>query len=242
MTVFNVEVDPKRIEAHENEEPPPYEPTDVEETQPEAPEEQTAAAEGVRESDIQQEGEASFARDQEPHSKGIEEELEVIYEDAREEAAAAAAEAASESQPSTPKRKKSQYRPNNNSRMKTNRSPEKTSKAIGQHSLWPAVSDGDILVAEREGPDRFADEDIGEPSMEDFFEDQMAGAPPLEEVSEMEETIGCDSNTKNDITSSEVSHLGSEKNERVSLVPKKRATSKNRRPKIRPSVRKKKGK
>jgi hypothetical protein len=28
MTAFNVEVDPKRIEAHENEEAPIYEPTD----------------------------------------------------------------------------------------------------------------------------------------------------------------------------------------------------------------------
>ncbi|VEU39171.1 unnamed protein product [Pseudo-nitzschia multistriata] len=28
MTAFNLEVDPKRIEAHENEEPPAYEPTD----------------------------------------------------------------------------------------------------------------------------------------------------------------------------------------------------------------------
>ncbi len=35
MTALNLEVDPKRIEAHENEEPPAYEPTDlVEEEEP----------------------------------------------------------------------------------------------------------------------------------------------------------------------------------------------------------------
>jgi hypothetical protein len=232
---FNVEVDPKRIEVFENEEPPPYEPTDV-------AEKQEAVTEG-------QLGGGRFSAD--PNTEfgysNPERGVEVVEEDAREEwQAAATALATAEAESS--KYREIQFHPDTRQPKGGNSSVENITQAAGMQTLWPAVSEGDYQDgdkgwAEIEGG--FTDApNVGEPSMEEFFNDQMLGGGSLDKSHfEVTDTDAVKDKMSNDISFTQASRSDSASNDKglLSLLPQKtRASSnKSRRPKIRPSARKK---
>ncbi|KAG7360287.1 Myb-like DNA-binding protein [Nitzschia inconspicua] len=234
LSAFDVEVDPKRIEALENEEPPPYEPTDVEHIE--------EKAEYLDEG--HENGQTPIQHTYNTKGEGG---LEIVYEDAMEEheaelAAATASSAAtlSQSEAASSSQQKVLYHPNQNA-SKT------SSKDMGYEPLWPTGSEGVGLADEgarlESFVDGFVDNNMGEPSMEDFFDDQMVGMGDGGH-SDTDGSARKDSTTIDETTSqiaSHSEHVIKESSDQVSLVPKKiHSSTKSRRPKIRPASRKKK--
>ena len=180
MAALSIAVDPKRIEAHENEEPPAYEPTDGDEVE---------KLEAADEKKVNNETGADY--------NGVFE-REVVEEDAEEERLAEA--------------RAKQRQSNATPKPSTKDQPQKEEED-------PFSSE----VGERNG--------TGEegPSMDDFFGDSYG-----DDGNEPSSTKKEDS-----ATSSPTKRIPSTRKETsVSLVPKK-ANTKSRRPKIRPSRRKK---
>mmetsp|Transcript_16938 Transcript_16938/g.34848 ORF Transcript_16938/g.34848 Transcript_16938/m.34848 type:complete len:627 (-) Transcript_16938:185-2065(-) len=179
MTAFNLEVDPKRIEAHENEEPPAYEPTD-----------EDGIVTTSSNTKVAQNGNGEF-------------EGEVVEEDAEEERRVEA------------------------STLSMNEATRTTSS--GENSLWPTTGGNQN---EPEAGDGFDDE-MGEfpredgPNMDDFLHDDS-----YNDNYEQEEQNAMTKNSEPAAT------IKQDTSELVSLVPKK-TSSKSRRPKIRPSARRK---
>lgn len=236
-----MEIDPERIEAHKNEDPPPYEPTDVE-SQPEESEEQNVENEDVPVGEAENySGETG---------------LEVVYEDAREErqaeaaAATAAAEAAAastitaeadESEGQSHKRRQSPYRPNKKARKKTVSAAEKATTAV-QQPLWPAVSEFDDRADGGDGSGDNEDSNMGEPSMEEFFENQMVDVGTEADITVEGTNTEKESTSKDMFSPSAVLADPDKDSGQVSLVPKNKRSTRKRRPKIRPALRKKKTK
>eukprot|EP00531_Pseudo-nitzschia_arenysensis_P014706 CAMPEP_0116121566 /NCGR_PEP_ID=MMETSP0329-20121206/3765_1 /TAXON_ID=697910 /ORGANISM="Pseudo-nitzschia arenysensis, Strain B593" /LENGTH=620 /DNA_ID=CAMNT_0003615387 /DNA_START=56 /DNA_END=1918 /DNA_ORIENTATION=+ len=183
MTALNIEVDQKRIEAHENEEPPAYEPTD-----------EVDDAASIEKNDEPEKNESG--KDYNGVFEG-----EVVEEDAEEERLAEA---------------RAREERNKNASTKTT----------------PASQD-----EEEEGAfsSKFGEAHNSEdgPNMDDFFGDSYGD----------DDNAGNDSTKKEEAKASTPSSKAAKKSkketsEMVSLVPKK-TNSKSRRPKIRPSRRKK---
>ncbi|KAG7350645.1 Myb-like DNA-binding protein [Nitzschia inconspicua] len=233
LSAFDVEVDPKRIEALENEEPPPYEPTDVGDIEDKA--------EYIDEG--HDNGQTPIQHTYNTKGEGG---LEIVYEDAMEEheaelaaATASSAAALSESEAAFSNHQKVLYHPNQNA-SKT------SSKDVGYEPLWPTGSEGVGLADEgarlESFEDGFVESNVGEPSMEDFFEDQMVGMGDGGH-SDTDGFARKDSTTIDEMTSQITSHNENikESSDQVSLIPKKiHSSTKSRRPKIRPASRKKK--
>jgi hypothetical protein len=195
MTAFNVEVDPKRIEAHENEEAPIYEPTDGN---------NTAMVSSTK----------TGAGNNDPSNIGRE--GEVVEEDADEERRA---ELAAEEARRT------------------------TSSVLKDASFWSTTGgdqdkqkaaeavDAEIGVFPR------AEEEFAGPNMDDFFHDESFGNDHTNEFEEEKSTAAGEEEKSTEPKGVAPARINSE--QLVSLVPKK-TNAKSRRPKIRPSSRKKK--
>ena len=203
MAAFNLEVDPKRIEAHENEKPPEYEPTDEN------------AIETIPSTNSNSEIEANGSGND---YNGVFE-GEVVEEDAEEERRAEAL-GSQKNKDTRTTTISSTYKPDNEqdaSFWSTTGGDQKDSGAGSEMGGIPRESD--------QGP-----------SMDDFFGDAFAD-------DENPTGIGDDEGTKQEESSIPASDSAAptakkETAELVSLVPKKTG-SKSRRPKIRPSRRKK---
>jgi len=198
MTALNLEVDPKRIEAHENEEPPAYEPTDGDDI------ETTSLAKSR----------AKLETNGNDNDYNGVFEGEVVEEDAEEERRSEAL-AAFEGNKTTTKTSTS-------SSNDQKEDPKELEDGEGSDSGM-----GDFPRQSGEGP-----------SMDDFFGDSYAddddplgnkGGKKGSTADEKEETP---------LAAAAASKNKKETSQQVSLVPRK-TTSKPRRPKIRPSRRKK---
>lgn len=187
MSALNIEVDPKRIEAHENEKPPAYEPTDEY---------------GI----VTTEATDIDTKISNKRYDGAGFEGGVVEEDAEAE------------------RKAEAFTSLRAERAKSKKNSE-------DPSLWEAAEEHKTEQENRDGLDDgmggFPREEG--PSMDDFFHDDSYNDDPKEQ----EEERTTESKKKT------VEAKAAFKDSLVSLVPKK-ATSKSRRPKIRPSSRKKK--
>jgi hypothetical protein len=215
MTAFNLEVDPKRIEAHENEEPPAYEPTDVEEVEP-----TTLAEDNDKKTETNENG-ADY--------NGVFE-REVVEEDAEEERLAEA-RAQTEANKATTTKKRKRTKPAAKSKKRKNSTSSWS--ATTKNPKEPEFGEG---VAS--GMDGFPRETEEGPSMDDFFGDSYADDEPMGEGDEKGAAKNESSKKKEAPVSSSEAARKNEPSQLVSLVPKKR-NAKSRRPKIRPSRRKK---
>jgi hypothetical protein len=248
MTAFNVEVDPKRIEAHENEEAPPYEPTDVEESKPtneDASEHESPANEIF---EPQNSGEFVMGGG-----------IEVVEEDAEEErlaevrdAAAAAASAATKSTTSMKAPKSPKPKCNTKPQKTLAQSTKKTADEppMAPEKENPSRFFGQEDEADRIGDERddlmgiFPDADVPEQNIGDFFhensfdpvfEEEPEAGGPTEELAEKTHENGASRRSAAASTKSTAPV-----DDHVSLVPKKAGGAKSKRPKIRPTGRKKK--
>jgi hypothetical protein len=223
MSAFDVEVDPKRVEAFENEEPPPYEPTELEE-----PTEKEVSSSNANDP-VQNEGREGG-------------EMQEIVEDAIEEkrkqaeAAASAIPAKTISSPGTHSSRTTKYRAGKKqTQEKSNNSTALSSKVNESFaSLWPDNWNGGDENPASDPTDNFVDAGMDQ-VMEEFFDIQTFGVP-IEK--EQLESTGKSSSNKDSSTPEPPS--GQNDLNTVPLVPKKKAASKSQRPKIRPSLRKKK--
>jgi len=207
MTALNVEVDPKRIEAHENEEPPVYEPTDED---------------GIATTN----NSGAVTNENGDNGGNIRAyvEGEVVEEDAEEERRAeGSAILASE-----------------RSRTTTSSSVVTTENNYQDASFWPTTGGHENDENEPEAGEGIDDAGMsgfpsGEgPSMEDFFHDDSLNDNDDPMIGEGQQEEGT-SATKNTNTA----EPPRDNSELVSLVIPKKMNSKSRRPKIRPSSRKK---
>jgi len=216
MTAFNLEVDPKRIEAHENEEPPAYEPTDVEEVEPAA-----SAEDKDKDKSETNENGADYNGVFEP---------EVVEEDAEEERLAEARAQTEANKATTPTKKR-----------KRTKAAAKPKKRKNSTSSWSATTEkpkeSEFGEGAASGMDGFPREAEEGPSMDDFFGDSYADDEPMG-GDEKEAAKNESAKKKQAPVSSSEAAKKKEPSQLVSLVPKKR-NAKSRRPKIRPSRRKK---
>ena len=200
MTALNLEVDPKRIEAHENEEPPAYEPTDGDDIETTSlPKSRAKLETNGNENDY----------------NGVFE-GEVVEEDAEEERRSEALAVLEGNKTST----------------KTATSSSNDQKEDPKESEVDEGADsgmGDFPRQSGEGP-----------SMDDFFGDSYADDddPLGNKGGEKGKTANSKEEAPVAAAAASKSKSKKETSQQVSLVPRK-TTSKPRRPKIRPSRRKK---
>ena len=170
----------------------------------------------------------------------MEEIVEDAIEERRQEAeAAAAAAAAVEAEPvkstrtsGTRKSKTTKKRANKKtSQEKAPDTPVLSPKLNEQSSLWPDASEEQDAAAKD-----VADAFPAEPSMEEFFDSEIFGDPM--EPEEQPEPSEAAANLKEG--ASAASQSEETESSKVLLSPRKKSASKSKRPKIRPSLRKKK--
>jgi hypothetical protein len=193
MTAFNVEVDPKRIEAHENEEAPVYEPTDGNNTA-------TASSRKMG------------AANNDPSNIGRE--GEVVEEDADEERRAELAASVL---------KDASFWSTTGGDQDEQKAVEATADAEVEVEVFPA-----------------RDEEFAGPSMDDFFHDESFGNDHTNEFEEEKNAAAREEEMSTEPPPHGVTPARKNSEQLVSLVPKKTNAVKSRRPKIRPSSRKKK--
>ncbi len=210
-----MQVDPKRIEALANEDPPPYEPTDVYENR-------TNERNDTSIYSVDRKGEVGVATD----SPTQEEDADLVEEYAEEERRAGPTEAGVMA---------SGLR---NSSRTAAPQQEAASTTASRSSLW---ADDEIADDNRENLDAtigiFPDGDDQQPSMEDFFHDQYDG--PMDDE-DNEEGMADNETTFADKTGAPPIVAPGQTMKAIQPLLPKRATMKSKRPKIRPSVRKKK--
>lgn len=222
LSVFHVEVDPKRIEALENEDPPPYEPTGI---QPD------------EENDTRHNGDDDMDRER---LEGVtirqENDAEIVEENAEEERLTGGDGGGMDSG----------HRKSPSSRT-TSGSQEHTTTA-NRPSLWPADEIAGDGISNREyNADStmgiFPDGDHEQPNMDDFFHDQYDGPMDDEEEDRMDtETIADKTTASPALAAAAVAApivpppAQTEKGTPQTIS--KKPTAKAKRPKIRPSVRK----
>mmetsp|Transcript_45356 Transcript_45356/g.51377 ORF Transcript_45356/g.51377 Transcript_45356/m.51377 type:complete len:638 (+) Transcript_45356:77-1990(+) len=180
MTSFNLEVDPKQIEAHENEEAPPFEPTD---------ENNSAAMTSSAKTGAGNNGNNDISNK--------EYDCEVVEEDAEEE--------------------------------------RRADLAISEANIWSTTGE-DQNIGEEEIAE---EEEIAGPSMEDFFHDTSFDNDFMDKSVEEETTSREEGQSSEKPQAITPAKEKVQVEELVSLVPKK-TNAKPRRPKIRPTSRKKK--
>ena len=203
MAALNLQVDPKRIEAHENEEPPTYEPTD------ENLGETTPATKSNAKIDTN--------RNENDYTEVFE--GEVVVEDAEEERRAEAL---------------ATQETNNNSTT-TTQSSSSIKNDDEQDSFWSTKGEDQSEPGAGSIMEGFSRENDVGPSMDDFF-----GGAFADDENPMD-AKGDEGTKQTEPPSTSAATTGTTKKETpdlVSLVPKK-TNSKMRRPKIRPSRRKK---
>ena len=196
MAALNLEVDPKHIEAHENEEPPAYEPTD-----------EDCIATSTNN--------ARSARNENGDTNNRAFEGEVVEEDAEEERRAEFSATLATDKNRT-----------------TTSSVVTTENNYQDNSFWPTTEEHENEPEAGEGTDAgigFFPSEEG-PSMDDFFHNDSYNDDPMNEG--QEEGTSATKETK-------AAEPPAASTAAVSLVPKK-SNSKSRRPKIRPSSRRKK--
>lgn len=193
MTALNLEVDPKRIEAHENEEPPVYEPTDGDEieTTPSTKSRAKLETNGNR-------------NDYNGVFEG-----EVVEEDAEEERQSEAL-----------------------ATLEANKDTTKTT-ILSSNDQKEDPKESGIGEGDDSGMGGFPRESGEGPSMDDFFGDSYA-----DDDDPLGKGVKKGTTNKEEAPVAGAAASKKETSQQVSLVPRK-TNSKPRRPKIRPSRRKK---
>lgn len=195
LSALNIEVDPKRIEAHENEEPPAYEPTDGDEIE--------TASSAKSKATLRTNGTGK-------DYNGVFDELEVVEEDAEEEERAEALALLEANKATT-----------------AASSPSEANNGKDWSATGGDQNESEFGEEADSGMGGFPPESGDGPSMDDFFGDSYVD----DNETAKKEEIRVSSSEAAAVTKMEAPVL-------VSLVPKK-TNSKSRRPKIRPSRRKK---
>jgi len=213
MAIFNVEVDPKAIEAAANEEPPPYIPTNVEEQAIPAAETTNAAAatQDDKTAPVTAAAVATAAAIAASSSRGEETNWKEVVDEADEE-----------------------------EREKTAKPAKATKATAGRtradsSSIWPGTHDDETKDANKEDDIQFP-----EPSMDDFFHEQEEIVDPgmLEGASmeiQVDKEDAADVITKAPLPAKATNKVAAPA---ISLVPTK--AGKSKKPKFRSRSRKKK--
>jgi hypothetical protein len=174
----------------------------------------------------------------------LETQMEVVEENATEERQSALS-ACTVADVESSKHREIEYPTEMMLQKKGNCAAEKIPEAPDKQTLWPAISESDCQECGKGWTDVESDvvdtQYVNEPSMEDFFDDQMLGGLPLDEAQlqmtitdTLKEEISNETSMVKEPRSNSIKDLGL-----LSLLPQKaKAATTRRRPKIRPSRRK----